>query len=193
MFDALYLSYDGARVSRESKLGKELLTWEKKPDWTPEKNPFPKMLYRARHRPDGRRSVHEILDSLFPVQGERGPMVVAGAAEQWSRGCQLTVNDEAEMIRAMEQGWRAHPKEAMEYLEARDNAVQNETAERHYKDVRMSELAQREAAIVDCSTLKMIPSIDARSATDAKDRKRAAMAKARAAKAAKKASTEPAV
>jgi len=154
-----YLMYDGARISRESPLGKELEKWERKPDWTPEKNPYPKMLYRAEHRPDGKRSVHEVNDALFPVQGEKGTLIQAGAAEQWSRRCQLTVYSEAEMIRAMENGWRAHPKEALEVLEAKDNAIAAVTAERHHKDARMSEPAQREADAIDHTTLKHLPEI----------------------------------
>ena len=156
-----YLPYDGARISTESELGKKLAEWERKPDWTPEKNPFPKMLYRARHRPDGRRSVGEVLDALFPVQGAAGPMVVAGAAEQWTRGCQLTVANEHEMQKAMENGWRKTPQEALEYLEASDNRVTVATAERHYSDQRLSEKAQAEAAEVDASTLRQVPDINA--------------------------------
>ncbi len=146
-----YLYYDGARISPESLMGKELMKWERKPNWTPEANPFPRMLYRAQHRKDGRRSVGEVLDDLcggYP-----------GAAEQWTSQCQKTVNNEAEMLKAMENGWRKHPREALEYLEAKDNAASNLTAERHYTDARMSELAQREAAAVDQTTLRQIPSI----------------------------------
>lgn len=146
-----YLYHDGARVSAESALGKELLKWERKPDWTPEKNQLPRMLYRAQHRPDGRRSVGEVLDSVcggYP-----------GAAEQWSRRCQITVNTEAELSRAYEQGWKDHPKDALEALEAKDNTESNLTAERHYKDARMSEMAQREAAAADHTTLRQLPSI----------------------------------
>jgi hypothetical protein len=170
-----YLYHDGAKVSRESELGKELAKWERKPDWRPENNPYPRMLYRAEHRPDGRRSVGEVLDSLFGG--------APGAAEQWSRRCQLTVHSEAEQARAMEQGWRTHPREALEYLEARDKAVEVATAERHYADARMSELAQREAKAIDQSTLKHVPSIpeahvDGRSkaAREAKKAKEAAKA-----------------
>lgn len=144
-----YLQYDGARISVESPLGKELLKWERKPDWTPEKNPLPRMLYKARHRPDGKRSCGEVLDSLCGGQ----------SAEQWSRQCQLTVRDESEMIRALENGWRKTPAEALELLKEKDNAVQDATAERHYKDLRMSEPAQREAAAADLTTLKHLPEI----------------------------------
>lgn len=155
-----YLYYDGARVNRESSLGKELLKWERPADYNPANHPFPRMLYRAQHRADGRRSVGEVLDSVcggYP-----------GAAEQWSRRCQLTVNDEAEMSKAFESGWRATPQEALEYLEARDNAASNATAERHASDSRMSEKAQREAAEADSKTLKQLPELPAQPTVKAK-------------------------
>jgi hypothetical protein len=164
MATPMYLMYDGARVSTESALGKELLKWERRPDWTPEGNPFPKMLYRAQHRPDGRRSVGEVLDSVsggYP-----------GAAEQFSRRCQLTVNDEAEMIRAKQQGWRETQQEALEALEERDNAVSTATAERHASDRRMSEKAQREAAEADASTAKHVPEVTGAVLREAREKKR---------------------
>lgn len=145
------LYYDGARVSQDSKIGKELLKHERPADYRPEKNPFPKMLYLAHHRPDGRRSVGEVVDSVcggYP-----------GAAEQWTRRCQLTVQNEAEMQKAFEGGWRAHPQEALDHLESKDLAESTLTAQRHASDQRMSEKAQREAAEADLSTLKHIPSI----------------------------------
>lgn len=146
-----YIAYDGARVSTESDLGKELLKWERKPGYDPEQHPYPKMLYRAQHRPDGKRSVGEVLDSLFGG--------AAGSAEQWTTRCQMTVNDDVEKSRAYEQGWRDSPQEALEYLEARDNAASNATAERHASDLRMSEKAQREAAAADQATLRQLPEV----------------------------------
>lgn len=146
-----FLYYDGARVSSDSSLGKELLKWEKKPDWTPEANPFPKMLYRAQHRPDGRRSVGEVLDSVcggYP-----------GAAEQWTRRCQITVNNEAEMQKAMENGWRKHPKEALDYLQAEDDEKSVIALKREQADSVMSEPARRESAEADASTLKHVAEI----------------------------------
>ena len=146
-----YLMYDGAKVSTESHLGKELLKWERPADYRPENHPYPKMLYRAKHRPDGRRSVMETVDSV--VGG------YPGAAEQWSRQCQLTVQDDYEKQRAYEQGWRDTPREAIELLEQRDNVVSTATAERHASDLRMSEKAQAEAAAADQTTLKHLPEI----------------------------------
>lgn len=148
----MYLYHDGARISTESALGKELMKWERKPDWTPEKFPFPKMLYMAHHRKDGRRSVGEVDDNVCGGQ--------PGNAEQWSRRCQLTVNNEAEETKAMQAGWRAHPKEALDYLEAKDAAESNQTAERHYTDARMGQVAQREAAAADVAAgLKQLPEV----------------------------------
>lgn len=148
----MYLYHDGARISTESALGKELLKWERKPDWTPERFPFPKMLYKAQHRKDGKRSVGESDDGIFGG--------APGAAEQWSRRCQLTVNNEAEETKAKQAGWRAHPQEALEYLEAQDNAKSNITAERHASDARMGEVAQREATAADMAAgLKQLPSV----------------------------------
>ena len=146
-----YLYYDGARISRESDLGKELEKWERKPTWTPEGNPFPKMLYRARHRPDGRRSVGEVLDSVcggYP-----------GAAEQFTRGCQMTVGNETEMVRALQSGWHPTQGAALEGLEASDNATSDATAERHAADQRLSPAAQAEAEAVDHSTMRHVPEI----------------------------------
>ena len=78
-----YFFYDGARISPESTMGKELAKWERKPDWRPETNPYPKMLYRAKHRPDGKRSVGEVLDHLFAEPGADGrKVVVPGSANR---------------------------------------------------------------------------------------------------------------
>ena len=155
-----YLMYDGAIISRESSMGKELARWEKPSNWTPEANQYPRMLYRAEHRPDGRRSVGEVQDSIFANRDTNGVLaIVPGAAEQWSRRCQLTVNNESEEHRAMENGWRRHPKEALELLESRDGSVSQLAAERHFMDARMSPQAQAEAAAVDASTLKHVASI----------------------------------
>jgi hypothetical protein len=174
-----YLMYDGARISRESTLGKELEKWERRPDWRPENNVYPRMLYRASKRPDGKRSVHELNDALFPVQGEKGPVVVSGSAEQWSRRNQKTVNSEDEYRLAYGLGWRPSPQEALDVLDAEDAEVFKVTAERHASDARMSEKAQAEAAAADQSTLKQLPTIP--------EKKTDRMAAARAAKAAKKA------
>lgn len=150
MAGPMYYSYDGARVSSESALGKELAKFEQ-PNYRPSEHPYPRMLYRAQHRKDGRRSVGEILDSVCGGHD--------GAAAQFTSRCQMTVGDEGERQKYYESGWRDTQAEALEYLEAQDNAKSNITAERHASDVRMGDLAQREAAAADHKTLKHLPEI----------------------------------
>jgi hypothetical protein len=163
MASAGFILYDGAPVSTTSDLGKELVKWEttnRIPGWRPENNPFPQMMYKASHRPDGKRSVHEVYDHLFATTDSEGRRIIPeGAAEAFNRRCQLTVQDEQGRQRALEQGWRPTPGEAMEFAEGRDNAISTATAERHFHDARMSPQAQAEAAVVDNASLKMVPSI----------------------------------
>ena len=89
MSSAGFILYDGAPVSTTSELGKELVKWEtrvRNPRWTPEGNPFPKMLYKAEHRKDGKRSVHEVFDHLFSTTDSEGRRIVPeGAAEAFNR------------------------------------------------------------------------------------------------------------
>ena len=121
---------------------------------------YPKMLYKAHTRPDGKRSVGEVNDRLFAERGPEGQLlVVAGAAEQWTRRCQMTVKDDYEKQRAYEGGWRDTPQAALDFLEERDHAIERATAERHAADARMSPQAQAEAAAVDLSTLRQVPVI----------------------------------
>lgn len=107
--------------------------------------PFPKMLYRAQHhngvaicmgappRPD---------DFANPNEYERA----CRQAEQVTRDCQKIVNNELEMSRAMEDGWREDPAKAVEYLRNRDKERSTVTAHRNYEDRNMSEPAKREIA-----------------------------------------------
>ena len=155
-----FIMYDGASVSKTSALGKELMKWERPSDYRPENHPYPKMLYKAHTRPDGKRSVGEVNDRLFAERGPEGQLlVVAGAAEQWTRRCQMTVKDDYEKQRAYEGGWRDTPQAALDFLEEREKAIDRATAERHAADARMSPQAQAEAAAVDLSTLRQVPVI----------------------------------
>lgn len=173
MSSPMYVYYDGARVSTESALGKELLQWERKPDYRPEANPFPMMVYRARHRPDGKRSVSEVNDKLFAERSPDGHLIVnPGAAEQWSAGCRDTVKNEAELTRALQNGWRKTQQEALDLLEERDRGISDLAAERHHGDARMSEAAQREAALVDQSTARHVPVVTNEVLAEAKEKKR---------------------
>lgn len=135
------LYYDGAKVSSESPLGKELMKWERKPDWTPEKNPYPRLMYKARLRPDGKHSVGEVLDSVCGGQ--------PGDAVQFTKGCYIEVKSETEEQKYLEMGYRRGQQEALDLLGKKQDNVSDLAAERAYLESKMSELAQREAAVAD--------------------------------------------
>lgn len=107
--------------------------------------PFPKMVYRA---------------ELFKGKVACGaapadPSEYANAneffrmneqAERFTQKCQLTVKDEQELQRAMENGFRESPAEAVAYLEAKMRSEARASAEREYADRNLSEGARAEAA-----------------------------------------------
>jgi hypothetical protein len=137
-------------ITPESELGRELAKWEQ-PDYNPKAHPFPKMLYKARRRPDGIPSVAETSDGVLGGS--------PGAAEAFTSTCQMTVNDETEMIRAVEMGWRHSPGEAMEHFEEKEKFLSNATAHRHHEDRNMGEAAKKEAAEADAATIEQLPEV----------------------------------
>jgi hypothetical protein len=140
----------GIQITRESELGKELAKWEQ-PDYDPKQHPFPRMLYKAQRRPDGTVSVGEARDDLFGGQ--------PGAAEAFSATCQMIVNDETELIRFVEMGWRQHPLEALEHFEEKEKFLSDATAHRHHDDRNMGDAAKKEAAAADAATAEHLPEV----------------------------------
>lgn len=113
--------------------------------------PFPKMLYKAHQLPSGKWATSATFDS------QTGGVV--GSAEKFSTRCTLVVNDQAEYQRAMENGWRETPGDAMEYCRKHQDAIGDATAERHYADSKMSEKAQAEAKAADAEVFEHLPEI----------------------------------
>ncbi|MEK9725817.1 MAG: hypothetical protein VW405_20360 [Rhodospirillaceae bacterium] len=108
--------------------------------------PFPKMLYRAQLYQGVMACMAAPPDSGefkgSPDEYQRA----CEAAQRFTDKCQRIVHSEAEMARAMEDGWRRTPAEAVAYLEGREKDRATATAERNYADRNMSEPAKREAA-----------------------------------------------
>jgi len=96
------------------------------------------MLYMAKRRPDGIIAVIEGDDRLFDNK--------PGSAEQWTMANTLTVKSEAEMISAMERGWRKSPVEAIERFNEKEKAIANAAAHRAYEDRNVSDKAKAEIA-----------------------------------------------
>ena len=127
-------------ITPESELGKEMAKWNVKRPFAP----FPRMLYRARRRPDGVVSVGESSDAVFGGN--------PGSAESWTNGCQLTVNDDVELSRAAEQGWRATPAEALAHFESRERGKAEVAALRNFEDRNMSDAAKAEIAAAEAAS-----------------------------------------
>jgi hypothetical protein len=126
------------RISPESELGKELAKWDKPYKF----QPFPRMLYRARRRPDGVVRCIEVEDKFFS-KGD-GPEIT-GAAEQWSGANTKTVHNEDELLKALGTGWvEGGPGKAVEAFNERENAVAKEAAHRAHDDRNMSDAAKAE-------------------------------------------------
>jgi hypothetical protein len=115
-----------AEFSPQSAYGQEMAKWNK--PYTHQ--PFPKMLYRA--KTDGSRIT--LSDS---------------PSGEIAQGCTLVVNNEAEMRRAKDEGWREGPKEALEHQLALQKAVSDAAAERNFRDRNMGEKAKAESAAAE--------------------------------------------
>jgi hypothetical protein len=139
--DLMPIVVGGVMYPATSAYAKELRKFERGPDYNPKNHPFPKMLYHAQERPDGLPSVAETQDSIFGG--------APGAAEHFTATCQRVVNDEAEMARAIADGWRETQAQAMESAHARHFELAKQTAHRKWDDRNMSPAAQAEVAAIE--------------------------------------------
>ena len=106
--------------------------------------PFPKMVYRAELWKGKPVCIAAAPDpSEFPNANDLAR--VEEQARRFNERCQLTVRDESELQRAMENGYRESPAEAVTYLEGRQRREADAAAERNWQDRNMSEAAQAEA------------------------------------------------
>lgn len=146
----------GVIHSPESEYVKEREAWEMRNrfpgGYDPRNHPFPKMLYMAKQRPDGKISVGEsaALDHIFGRPG---------GAEQFSATCQRLVKSEGEYRQAQEEGWRDTHAEAMAYHEKLHKFVSDAAAHRLHEDRNMSEAAKAEAAAADAESFDHVPEI----------------------------------
>lgn len=112
--------------------------------------PFPKMLYRAelwQGKPLCMAADPNPVDFSNPNELNR----VQEQARQFTEKCQRIVNDEREYQKAMENGWREHPSEAVEYLQGRLRSEANAAAERNYADRNMSDSAKVESKVSEAA------------------------------------------
>lgn len=124
----------------------ELLRWNKKKrDGGMNADGFekyPQMVYRANRKPTG------------------GPFIVIDPMnEQWSMANCKTVGNEQEEKRAIDEGWRPSPDEAIAYANRFEDEIALAAAHRAHEDKRLSEKAQAEAKAADEATADHLPEI----------------------------------
>lgn len=107
--------------------------------------PFPRMLYRAEHW-NGKVACMAAPPDSMEFRDAREHERAEEGARRFTERCQRIVNDESEQSRAMEDGWRESPQEAVEHLLQRDKDRSDATAVRNFEDRNMGEPAKREIA-----------------------------------------------
>lgn len=108
--------------------------------------PFPKMLYKAFRPPQGGRWVCMAAppDPHADWRSRDHYRHAIEGAAAFNERCQRVVKNEEEMARAMEDGWRHTPQEAVEWRLEKDKVIARATAEREYEDRNMSDAAKAE-------------------------------------------------
>ena len=133
--------HGGILYGPNTAMFKELIKWEKPPNWRPEDNPYPKMLYKAERRKDGIVAIHDPDDEGF------------------GRRCQTIVNSPEEEEQAVKRGWRNIPDALDYYKNVVERAVSDAAAHRAYEDRNMSPAAQAEAAAAEGESPLHVPEI----------------------------------
>jgi hypothetical protein len=108
--------------------------------------PFPKMVYKANQLENGKVAVFD----MAAIYGT--DLNVVTRAEAFNKRCELIVHNQHELDRAMADGWRGSPKEALDYHEGLQQDIAKAAAEAAYTVQRMSDKAQREYQQADEAT-----------------------------------------
>jgi|TARA_R110000787_G_scaffold66267_2_gene148914 hypothetical protein len=111
---------------------------------------FPKMMYQARPRENGK-----------VMCGDPSAAMGDAIGEAFSRSCQLIVHDQDEADKSLKQGWYDTPDLALVGYEDTQKSMADIAAMRHFSDQRMGETAKAEAKAVDDATHLHVPSIPA--------------------------------
>jgi len=120
----------GVILSPESAVAKELARF----DGPYVYREYPRALYMARRHKSGQWRVLDPEDEAF------------------SAGSIRYVKNDAELERALADGWRRSTREALDYREALEQEIARAAAERHFADQRLSAKAQAEAKAADEAT-----------------------------------------
>ena len=110
--------------------------------------PFPKMVYQARARENGKVMCGDPLAAVWDAVGE-----------SFARSCQQIVQNQEELDKSVKQGWYDTPDLAIAGYEVAQRSMADIAAMRHFTDQRMSEVAQAEAKLADDATHEHLPAL----------------------------------
>jgi len=145
----------GVVINPASELGKELLKWEqhmsymiprgKSPGNPYEYRPYPRMLYKAAKRANGKVMCGDLADDYATEREQQD-------AQRFTRNCQLIVKSDDEERTAKNQGWCESPQAAIDAFERMEQERGNASAQVLYKAQTMGDVAQRELAEAGAQT-----------------------------------------
>lgn len=142
----------GYHINPSGNEAKELSKWEQFPkSYTTVHGvgnpyvyrPYPKMLYKAGHF-KGKVVCGANEPNASEYSNLGGYHADAAQAKMFNESCQKIVQNDIEHSRAMEDGWRESPAEAVNHALAVDKSIADHAAMRNYEDRNMSEMAKRE-------------------------------------------------
>jgi hypothetical protein len=109
---------------------------------------YPLMVFKAFQRDNGRVMCGDPLATVGDAEGEA-----------FSRSCQLIVRNDDEHDRALGDGWSKGPDTAIEKFERDMQSIAEVTAQRHFADQGLSDLAKAEATQADAATHEQVPAV----------------------------------
>jgi hypothetical protein len=109
---------------------------------------YPLMVFKAFQRDNGRVMCGDPLATVGDAEGEA-----------FSRSCQLIVRNDDERDRALGEGWSKGPDTAIEKFERDMQSIAEVTAQRHFADQGISDLAKAEATQADAATHEQVPAV----------------------------------
>lgn len=156
-------------INPHSELGRELRRWEQHythltPPGTAPGNPytyraFPKMVYKAHKRPNGKYACMVPQPQTWDFQKTEDYQRAILEKDAFDTSCQRIVRDEAEYLVAKGQGWADDPQGALTLAEQHEQAIANASAEAIYAAQRMSEQARAEFAQAEAETSEHVTDV----------------------------------
>ena len=169
----------GVVISPSSELGKELRKWEQHPTrlaleddgaggerMNPgnpyQYRPYPRMLYKAITKPNGKVVCCEPPPSEFEFQTMDEYERALRQHDAITRSCQRIVGSESEERQAKNDGWRMSPPDALEFHDACQKAIAQAAAEAAAAARGMTAKARQELKQADTQTHEHVVDVKGR-------------------------------